>query len=75
MARWDRLRYFILHKPESVDTEERALAQECRPKEVRKMRDVHIMDELKENKGWVFLFGAFLIGILSFALMTAGFIK
>ncbi|CUQ66578.1 protein of unknown function [Candidatus Nitrospira inopinata] len=39
------------------------------------MRDVHIMDELKENKGWVFLLGAFLIGILSFALMTAGFIK
>jgi hypothetical protein len=39
------------------------------------MRDVHIMDELKENKGWVFLAAAFVIGILSFALMTAGFVK
>ncbi len=38
------------------------------------MRQVHIMDELKENPGWVFLAGAFFIGIVVFALMTGGFI-
>jgi hypothetical protein len=46
-----------------------------RVKEVRKMRNMHIKDALKENSDWVFLLGAFLIGIVTFALMTGGFVS
>lgn len=37
------------------------------------MRDVHILDELKSEPGWAYLYGAFVIGIIVFALMSAGF--
>jgi hypothetical protein len=39
------------------------------------MRDVHILDELKSEPGWAFLYAAFLIGIVVFALMSAGFMN
>jgi hypothetical protein len=39
------------------------------------MRDGHIMDELKENSATAFLLGAFLIGIVTFALVTGGFVS
>ena len=42
-------------------------------KEVTAMRDLHLMDELKSEPGWAFLYAAFFIGIVVFALMTAGF--
>ena len=38
------------------------------------MRDLHIMDELKSEPGWAFLYAAFFIGIVVFALMSAGFV-
>jgi hypothetical protein len=38
------------------------------------MRDLHIMDELKSEPAWAFLYAAFFIGIVAFALMSAGFI-
>lgn len=38
------------------------------------MHDMHIMDELKENGTRAFLLGAFLLGIVVFALMTGGFV-
>lgn len=42
-------------------------------KEVSAMREVHIMDELKSEPGWAFLYAAFFIGIVVFALMSGGF--
>lgn len=39
------------------------------------MRDVHILDELKAEPGWAFLYAAFLIGIVVFGLMSAGFMS
>lgn len=39
------------------------------------MRDVHILDELKAEPGWAFLYVAFFIGIVAFALMSAGFMN
>ena len=44
-------------------------------KEVRKMHDIHIMDDLKDNSAGVFLLGAFLMGIVVFALVTGGFVS
>jgi hypothetical protein len=38
------------------------------------MREIHLMDEIKESKGLAFLLGAFLLGVLGFALVSAGFI-
>jgi len=38
------------------------------------MREVHIMDELKAEPAWAFLYAAFFIGIVVFALMSAGFV-
>jgi len=38
------------------------------------MAEVHIKKALKENIGWVFLGGAFVVGIVTFALMSAGFV-
>lgn len=38
------------------------------------MRNLHIMDELKSEPSWVYLYAAFLIGIVIFALMSAGFV-
>lgn len=38
------------------------------------MREVHVMDEIKESKGLAYLLIAFFIGIVTFALMSAGFI-
>jgi hypothetical protein len=38
------------------------------------MRDVHILDELKSEHGWAFLYAAFFVGIVVFALMSAGFV-
>lgn len=43
-------------------------------KEVNVMREVHIMDELKAEPAWAFLYAAFFIGIVVFALMSAGFV-
>lgn len=37
------------------------------------MRGVHLLDELKSEPGWAFLYATFFIGILVFALMSAGF--
>lgn len=39
------------------------------------MRNMHIKDDLKQNSGLVFLLGAALIGIVTFALMTGGFVS
>lgn len=39
------------------------------------MHDVHILDELKSEPGWAFLYAVFLMGIVVFALMSAGFIS
>ena len=38
------------------------------------MRDIHVIDELKENGATAFLLGAFLLGIVVFALATGGFV-
>jgi hypothetical protein len=38
------------------------------------MAEVHIKEALKENIGWVLLGGAFVLGIVAFALMSAGFV-
>jgi len=37
------------------------------------MRDVRLLDELKSEPAWAFLYAAFFIGIVVFSLMTAGF--
>jgi len=39
------------------------------------MRNIHVMDELKENSAGTFLMGAFLLGIIVFALVTGGFVN
>jgi len=36
------------------------------------MRQIHLMEEVKEN-GWAILLVAFFIGIVAFALSSAGF--
>jgi hypothetical protein len=38
------------------------------------MREIHMMDEIKESKGLAYLLGAFVLGVLAFALTSAGFI-
>jgi hypothetical protein len=38
------------------------------------MPNVHILDELKSEPRWAFLYAAFVIGIVVFALMSAGFV-
>jgi hypothetical protein len=38
------------------------------------MREIHVMDEIKESRGLAYLLGAFCLGIVVFALMSAGFI-
>jgi len=38
------------------------------------MRDIHVMDELKENGATAFLLGTFLLGIVVFAVVTGGFV-
>ncbi len=43
-------------------------------REVNVMREVHVMDELKAEPAWAFLYAAFFIGIVVFALMSAGFV-
>jgi hypothetical protein len=42
-------------------------------KEVTVMRQMHIMDELKSEPAWAFLYAAFFIGIVVFALLSGGF--
>lgn len=37
------------------------------------MGGLHIMEELKSEPGWAFLYAAFFVGIVVFALMSAGF--
>jgi hypothetical protein len=37
------------------------------------MRDFHIKDELKSEPAWAFLYAAFFVGIVVFALMMGGF--
>jgi len=37
------------------------------------MRDIHVMDEIKENGATAFFLGAFLLGMVVFALVTGGF--
>ncbi len=37
------------------------------------MREVHILDELKSEPMWAYLYAAFFIGIVVFALMSGGF--
>ena len=37
------------------------------------MRQVHLMDEVKEN-GWAMLLVAFFLGIVVFALLSGGFV-
>jgi hypothetical protein len=39
------------------------------------MLDIHMMDGLKENSATVFLLGAFLLGIVVFALLIGGFVS
>ena len=39
------------------------------------MRDIHLLDELKSEPGWAYLFAAFFIGIVVFSLMTGGFMN
>lgn len=39
------------------------------------MRDIHGMDGIKENSATAFLLGAFLVGIVVFALVTGGFVN
>jgi len=39
------------------------------------MRDIHVMDELKESSVGTFLMGAFVVGIVVFALVTGGFVS
>ena len=42
-------------------------------KEVTAMRQLHVMDELKSEPAWAFLYAAFFIGIVVFALLSGGF--
>ncbi len=37
------------------------------------MSDLHLKDELKSEPAWAYLYAAFFIGIVVFALMSAGF--
>ena len=39
------------------------------------MRDIHLLEELKSEPAWAFLYAAFFIGIVVFSLMTAGFME
>lgn len=38
------------------------------------MGEVHVIDEIKESKGMAYLGIAFVLGVVVFALMSAGFI-
>lgn len=48
-------------------------AKKFSSKEVNAMRQLHIMDELKSEPAWAFLYAAFFIGIVVFALLSGGF--
>lgn len=37
------------------------------------MRNVHIIDELKHEPAWVYVYAAFFIGVVCFALLSGGF--
>lgn len=45
---------------------------QCPAKEVKTMRDMHIVDHVWEN-GMLYVLGAFFVGIIAFALTMAGF--
>jgi len=39
------------------------------------MRKVNIVEELKSEPSWAYLYAAFLIGIVVFAVMMGGFVN